>query len=229
MNTLLAYGSTLLLGALHALEPGHGKSFIAAYLVGEKLTLRHIVTLTLSLLVSHFMLLIIIALLMRFVFSSEITQQASEILSWAGPILILGFGIYLLLAHRHSHEEHGLFHSHSHTHESTHKKNDSLGKSVIVGAIGGLLPCPTVIAPILLSGAVNNFHNAIFYIAVYILGMGIALSIMLTLFYVLKETLVKKVESFSLKIHPHLASAVLVIITGVIYLLLRIFAHEAHV
>lgn len=230
MNTLLAYGSTLLLGALHALEPGHGKSFIAAYLVGEKLTLRHIITLTLSLLVSHFLLLIIIALLMRFVFSSEITQQASEILSWAGPILILSFGIYLLLAHRHSHEEHGLFHSHSHshTHEPAHDKNHSLGKSAIVGAIGGLLPCPTVIAPILLSGAVNNFHNAIFYIVVYILGMGIALSIMLTLFYVLKETLVKKVESFSLKIHPHLASAVLVIITGVIYLLLRIFAHEAH-
>lgn len=228
MNTFIAYGSTLLLGALHALEPGHGKSFIAAYLVGEKLTLRHIVTLTLSLLISHFMLLIIIALLMRFVFSSEITQQASEILSWAGPILILGFGIYLLLAHRHSHEEHGLFHDHSHTHEAAHKKNDSLGKSAVVGAIGGLLPCPTVIAPILLSGAVNNFHNAIFYIAVYILGMGIALSIMLTLFYVLKETLVKKVENFSLKVHPHLASAVLVIITGAIYLLLRIFAHEAH-
>ena len=227
MNPLLAYGSTLLLGALHALEPGHGKSFIAAYLVGEKLTLRHIITLTLSLLVSHFMLLIIIALLMRFLFSSEITHQASEILSWVGPILILSFGIYLLLAHRHSHEEHGLFHSHAH--EPTPKKNGSLGKSAVVGAIGGLLPCPTVIAPILLSGAVNNFHNAIFYIAVYILGMGFALSIMLTLFYVLKEALVKKVESFSLKIHPHLASAVLVIITGVIYLLLRIFAHEAHV
>jgi len=229
VNTFLAYGSTLLLGALHALEPGHGKSFIAAYLVGEKLTMRHIVTLTFSLLISHFLLLIIIALLMRFVFSSEITQQASEILSWAGPILILGFGIYLLLAHRHSHEEHGLFHSHSDAHEATPKKIGSLGKSAVVGAIGGLLPCPTVIAPILLSGAVNNFHNAIFYILIYIVGMGIALSIMITLFYVLKEAVVKRVESLALKIHPHLASAVLVLITGVIYLLLRIFARDAHV
>lgn len=235
MNTSIAYTSTLMLGALHAFEPGHGKSFIASYMVGEKLTLRHIITLTVSLVVSHFLLLIIIALLMRFVFASELMEDAEEVLSWVGPIAILVFGIYLLVAHRHSHEEHGLFeghshsHSHGHSHSHNYKGNGSLGKSAMVGAIGGLLPCPTVIAPILLSGAVNNFYNAIFYILIYILGMGIALGIMITLFYVLKESLVKKVEKLALKIHPHLASAILITITGVVYLLLRIFGHEAHV
>lgn len=222
MSTSIAYGSALLLGALHALEPGHGKSFIAAYLVGERLTLRHIVTLTASLLISHFLLLILIALLMRFVFASEVVEQAHEILSWTGPVLILAFGIYLLLAHRHSHEEGGMF---NHSHKTSIEKKGSLGKSAVVGAIGGLLPCPTVVAPILLSGAVNNFQNAIFYILIYILGMGVALFIMIALFFMLKEAMLKRVERVALKAHPHLASAVLVIATGVIYLLLRIFSH----
>ena len=197
---------------------------------GEKLTLRHLIMLTLSLLLSHFLLLIIIALLMRFVFAADMMEQAHEILSWAGPVLILGFGIYLLIAHRHSHEEHDLFHyhDHGHSHAVTPKKDGSLGRSIAVGAIGGLLPCPTVLAPVFLSGAVNNFENAIFYILTFILGMGVALFVMITLFYVLKESLVKRIESVASKIHPHLASAVLITITGVVYLLLRIFAHDAH-
>jgi ABC-type nickel/cobalt efflux system permease component RcnA len=229
VTTSIAYGSTLILGALHALEPGHGKSFIAAYMVGEKLTPRHVVTLTLSLLVSHFLLLIIIALLMRFVFGSAVMQDAEEILSWAGPILILGFGVYLLLAHRHSHEEHNLFHTHNHSHDHNHQKNGSLRRSAVVGAIGGLLPCPTVFATILMSGAHNNFDNAIFYILIFILGMGVSLFVLISLFYILKESLVKKVERFTAKVHPHLASAILIIITGLVYLLIRIFGHDSHV
>ena len=223
VNTSIAYGSTLILGALHALEPGHGKSFIAAYLIGEKLNMRHILTLGVSLLISHFLLLAIIALLMRFIFASELTENLHETLSWIGPIIILAFGFYLLFNHRHSHEEQDVFH-----HHSTEKSNGSLKKSVIVGAISGLLPCPTVIAPIMLSGAVNNFHNAIFYILVYVLGMGAVMFVMMSLFFLLREALLKRMDLVASKINPHLVSAVLIIIVGLVYLLMRIFAHDAH-
>lgn len=223
MNTTIAYGTTLILGALHALEPGHGKSFIAAYLIGEKLNIRHIITLGVSLLISHFLLLVIIAMLMRFIFTNEITEQAHEILSWAGPVIILLFGFYLLLNHRHSHEEHELFHEHSHKNDA--KQNGSIRRSAIVGAIGGLLPCPTVIAPILMSGAMNNFHNAIFYILVYVLGMGAMMIAVLSLFLLLKETVSKRFENFSSKVNPHLVSAILVITVGVVYLALRILSY----
>jgi len=223
VNTTFAYGSTLLLGALHALEPGHGKSFIAAYLIGERLSARHIVALGFSLLISHFLLLVIIALLMKLIFSSAVMEQAHEILAWVGPVAILLFGFYLLLRHRHSHEEHALFHGHSH--EDASGKNGSIGRSAIVGAIGGLLPCPTVIAPVLMSGAVNNFHNALFYIGIYVLGMGVVMTCMLFLFLALKETVVKKFERLSLKLNPHLLSALLIILVGLLYLGLRIFAH----
>ncbi|HXH19475.1 MAG TPA: sulfite exporter TauE/SafE family protein [Chitinophagales bacterium] len=224
MNTSIAYGSTFILGALHALEPGHGKSFIAAYLIGEKLSLRNILMLGISLLVSHFLLLVIIALLLRYIFSSEITEHLHEALSWAGPVIILVFGMYLLLHHRHSHEERGLFHA------SRDKivPDNSLKRSAIVGVISGLLPCPTVVAPILMSGAVNNFHNAIFYILTYVLGMGVVMIGVLILFVMLKEAVVKKFELISAKANPHLVSAVLVIIVGLAYLAVRIISPEVH-
>ena len=96
LNTSIAYGSTLILGALHALEPGHGKSFIAAYLIGEKLSMKHILILAVSLLISHFLLLTVLALLMHFIFASEMTENLHETLSWIGPIIILAFGFLLI-------------------------------------------------------------------------------------------------------------------------------------
>ena len=224
MNTTLAYGSTLILGGLHALEPGHGKSFIVAYLIGEKLSMRHVFALGISLVVSHFFLLTIIALLMRFCLPAQQTEQVHEALSWAGPAIILAFGFYLLLNHRHSHEEHSLGHHYPH---GTGNHN-ALTKSALVGAIGGLLPCPTLIAPLLLSGATNNFHNAVFYILIYIAGMGVVMLTMIVLFYLLKEAVMRRLGSATSKINPHLVSALLIIAVGLVYLFIRIFGHEAH-
>ena len=223
MNTSIAYVSTLILGALHALEPGHGKSFIAAYLIGEKLSIRHIFTLGISLLISHFLLLIIVALLLRFIFASEKMDNLHEALSWAGPVIILAFGFYLLLNHRHSHEEHDVFH-----HHGNEKNNGSIRRSAVVGVISGLIPCPTVIAPVLMSGAMNNFHNAIFYILTYVLGMSIVMTLVMVLFFFLKESLMKRLDQFAGKVNPHFASAILIIIVGLVYLAMRVFAHEPH-
>ena len=49
----LALGVAVLLGALHALEPGHGKAVMAGYLVGARGTRRHAVLLALSVTVTH--------------------------------------------------------------------------------------------------------------------------------------------------------------------------------
>jgi len=40
-------------GALHALSPGHGKSMVAAYLVGTRGTARHAVALGVTVTVAH--------------------------------------------------------------------------------------------------------------------------------------------------------------------------------
>lgn len=45
---LIAGLTAFFLGALHALEPGHGKSAIAAYAVGYRSSLRHVLVLGLS-------------------------------------------------------------------------------------------------------------------------------------------------------------------------------------
>ena len=43
----------VVLGAFHALEPGHGKTVVAAYLVGSRGTVRHALVLGLIVTASH--------------------------------------------------------------------------------------------------------------------------------------------------------------------------------
>ena len=50
---LVLIGACCLLGALHALTPGHGKALLAAYLVGDRGTARHAVTLGLMITFTH--------------------------------------------------------------------------------------------------------------------------------------------------------------------------------
>ncbi len=50
---LLAFAAALLLGALHAFSPGHGKAIVGAYLIGSRATARHAAFLGLTVTVTH--------------------------------------------------------------------------------------------------------------------------------------------------------------------------------
>ena len=50
---LAAIGLALLLGSIHALAPGHGKTVMAAYIVGERGTWRHAAVIGLSVTATH--------------------------------------------------------------------------------------------------------------------------------------------------------------------------------
>src|SRR5207244_2265108 len=50
---LLGLVTALLLGALHAMSPGHGKTIVAAYLVGSRGTARHAAFLGATVTITH--------------------------------------------------------------------------------------------------------------------------------------------------------------------------------
>ena len=96
MTESLTFASIFFLGCFHALEPGHGKTFLLAYTVGKKLNFKNILVLTCSLLFSHLIVLSIIAILFN-VLLSEIADKFLHNLShWFAPSVILLFGIYII-------------------------------------------------------------------------------------------------------------------------------------
>ena len=125
------------LGALHAFEPGHGKSIIAAYMIGTKgraidgIILGFIVTFT------HTFSVIILGIIAKLLSHSFTDAQLHVWLGFFSSLLILGVGLWMLwerLAHHgggHTHfhffcketgqlDDHGHHHEHTHPHEHAH-------------------------------------------------------------------------------------------------------------
>jgi nickel/cobalt transporter (NicO) family protein len=93
---LFALGISLALGALHALTPGHGKTVVAAYLVGSRGTAWHAVVLGSVVTLTHtgsvFLLGIITLAASQYILPTSIIPW----LEVASGLMIVSLGLYLL-------------------------------------------------------------------------------------------------------------------------------------
>ena len=83
-------------GAAHALTPGHGKTLVAAYLVGERGTVWHAVVLGLVTTMTHTGMVLILAVALR-LFPDSARRDLQTTLGLASGLLIAGLGFWLLL------------------------------------------------------------------------------------------------------------------------------------
>jgi hypothetical protein len=117
------------LGALHALEPGHGKTIVAAYLVGSKGTARHAFLLGLIVTIAHTAGVYLLGLVTIYAQSYVVPERLYPFLAVLSGMLIAGMGLYLALqrfvgsgyapshshgAGGHSHAHGGFWHAHEH-------------------------------------------------------------------------------------------------------------------
>lgn len=99
LTPLALIGSLLVaafLGALHAVSPGHGKTIVAAYLVGSRGTARHAVALGLTVTVSHTLGVLALAFVTLFAASVIPPERLYPILGVASGGLVVGIGLWLL-------------------------------------------------------------------------------------------------------------------------------------
>jgi len=228
MNTSVAFSSSFLLGALHALEPSHDKSFLAAYTIGKKIDKKHIFTLCVSLMISHFLMLVLVAILLKYMFANVDNHFLYDLNSKFVPFAILVFGAYLLKKafsiRKNGHETSCSCSAHQKEKDEKHTTK----KMALAGMIGGFIPCPTAIVPLMLSGVTDNFANAVLYILVYVLGMSLVLGIMITTFYYTQNYLLDKFKNLRAYLNSPFLSAILVIAVGLIYLSFNIFIGHTH-
>src|SRR6202035_3828016 len=85
------------LGGLHALEPGHGKTIVAAYLVGSKGTPRHAFLLGLIVSVSHTAGVFALGAVTLYVSRYIVPEQLYPWMGALSGVTIAGLGSYMLL------------------------------------------------------------------------------------------------------------------------------------
>jgi ABC-type nickel/cobalt efflux system permease component RcnA len=116
------------LGAFHALEPGHGKTLVAAYLVGSQGTAWHAIILGLTVTASHTIGVYILGGVALFASHYVFPEQLYPWLGFTSGLLIAGMGIVMLAHawqerfghHAHSSVPHHVHHHHAHPHDHGH-------------------------------------------------------------------------------------------------------------
>ncbi|MCY3791747.1 MAG: sulfite exporter TauE/SafE family protein [Gemmatimonadetes bacterium] len=122
-----ALALALFLGAAHGLEPGHGKTIVAAYLVGARGTVGNALFLGGVVALTHTSSVILLGLVALFASQYILPEQIFPWLGTASGFLIMGLGTWLLVnhlrgrspGHSHAHREH--LHEHNHEEEHLHE------------------------------------------------------------------------------------------------------------
>lgn len=124
-----AIGIAFALGAAHALTPGHGKTIVAAYLVGSRGTLKHAAFLGAMVTFTHTVSVFLLGMATLFLFQYIVPENITRVLGAISGLSIVAIGAWMLYkrlrgtGHAHSHDhEHG--HSHSHDHDHHHHDHD---------------------------------------------------------------------------------------------------------
>ena len=197
-NPWLYLPAAVMLGALHALEPGHSKSLMAAFIVAIRGTNAQAVLLGVSAAIGHTIIVFGLALLGLYLGDKLIVEKAEP---WL--ILITGILIMILAArllglirkqvaehHHHDHEhahEHGHEHDHEHDddHDAAHarsietqfagRSNIGAGEIAWFGFTGGLMPCPAAIAVLLICLQLKKLSLGIAMVAAFSVGLAMTL------------------------------------------------------
>lgn len=130
VNAWLLLPVAAVLGALHALEPGHAKSMMAAFIIAIHGTVGQAVLLALSATVGHTIIVWALALLAWQMQDTALLEKAEPWLLLVGGLLIVTLALRILsrlapAEHEHSHAHaHAAQHTHAHGHDHAHHHHD---------------------------------------------------------------------------------------------------------
>jgi ABC-type nickel/cobalt efflux system permease component RcnA len=221
-------------GAVHALAPGHGKTLVAAYLVGERGTVWHALILGLVTTISHTGAVLVLAGILLFINPDRLPN-----LELFGGLPVAGMGLWLLLrrlagqadhvhlgGHGHHNHHH---HDHSHEHDQADHYHDDQGHAhpmtpsptvggwwglIALGISGGIIPCYDAIVMLIFAISARRLWLALPLLLAFSAGLAGVLIVIGILVVQVKGFASTRLRAGRWSKFLPIASAVLVIILG---------------
>jgi nickel/cobalt exporter len=160
-------------GMAHALSPGHGKTIVAAYLVGQRGTPWHAAALGAIVTATHTIGVFALGLVTLALSAFIVPEQLYPWLNLVSGVLVVAIGATVFRS-RFRHRGH-THHHHSHASGPGPGTGPSRRSLVAVGITGGLLPCPSAL--VVLLAAISLHRVAFGMLLIVAFSAGLALSI----------------------------------------------------
>lgn len=174
---LVGLGLSALLGGLHALTPGHGKTLVAAYLIGSRGTDKHAAALGGIVTLTHTASVIAVGLLALLASQFIVPNALVPALEVCAGLLVVTMGVRLVRTRwRFREGEHHHHHSHDHDHDDHHLPRDIRPSDLLaMGVSGGLVPCPEALGVMLIAIGLNRIALGLGLIVAFSFGLATVL------------------------------------------------------
>jgi ABC-type nickel/cobalt efflux system permease component RcnA len=211
-TALIALAGAFIWGAAHALSPGHGKTIVAAYLVGQRATAKHAIFLGATTTLTHTAGVFSLGLITLFFSQFILPEQLYPWLEVVSGALVVVLGVTLLrgriagllkvfqvsrvstvdkVSNAHSHDDHSHIdptqphdHGDGFVHSHAMPQSTSWRSLLALGVSGGLLPCPSALVVMLSAIALQRVGFGLLLTFVFSLGLaGVLIAIGLALVY----------------------------------------------
>jgi nickel/cobalt transporter (NicO) family protein len=193
---VFAIAGAFLWGAMHSLTPGHGKTLVGAYLMGERATPKHALILAMTTTITHTLGVFALGLVALFAAKYVLPEQLYPWFSLTSGVMVVAIGLSLFRNRIGSSPSHHKHHSHDHAHDHSHHRHDhdqihhhehsphhdhhhhgkdrgvSISSLLALGISGGLLPCPAAL--VLLLGAIAIHKTTLGLILVICFSLGLS-------------------------------------------------------
>jgi nickel/cobalt exporter len=196
---LLALGLALFWGSAHALTPGHGKSIVAAYLVGTRGRARDALALGGIVTVTHTIGVFTLGLVTLALSELIVPEDLYPWMNLVSALLVVGVGLVVLRervraarrptssAHHHSHDhDHGHHHGdhrhhegmtdEEHAHAHVPERGTGFRGLLAVGVSGGIIPCPTALVVLLAAISLHRVAFGLVLIVAFSIGLAAVIS-----------------------------------------------------
>jgi nickel/cobalt exporter len=178
---LLGMLAAFAFGAVHALSPGHGKTLVAAYLVGSRGTPRHAVFLGLMVTFTHTISVFALGLVTLYLSRFVLPETLTPILGAVSGVTIVWVGAALLyrrtLGQRTTPSPAGLAHHHGDGRVHSHVPEEmGVGGLIALGASGGLVPCPSALVLLLTSVSLGRVGLGLTLLVAFSAGLAVVLT-----------------------------------------------------
>ncbi|WP_175410034.1 nickel transporter [Streptomyces sp. TRM64462] len=216
-SAVSALGVSVLLGALHALAPGHGKSLMAAAAAARgRGSLKEVLTFGASVTLTHTLGVLVLGALI-----TAGSAAAPTVVSWltvvSGAAVAAAGALLLRRAWRRRHAPHGHSHSHTHAHAHApaHAHEHGHGHEhpaphghphahshappvpgargvVLMGLAGGLVPAPSAVVVLIGAAALGQAWFGFLLVLAYGAGLALTLAVTGLLVVRLRDTTVRR-------------------------------------
>lgn len=216
------------LGALHSLEPGHGKGVITAYLISSGAKIKDAVMLGVISALAHTLSIALLAFSASSTIKILFPQNLSYWFQLVSGIIVIYIGLNIISQrifptkgekrasqhlHSHSHDHGQCQCNHNHGYTNSSSGMSSLKGLFLTGFFTGLIPCPTALVILLAAVSADKIPLGLGLVGAFSIGSAVTM-VTIGIVVVRASNSIKRLEKWHVVNRLALVSSLLILFLG---------------